>query len=94
VRIEVARLARREPSIDRELTRFLATAYQLKATADYGIGPTAAPITADEAAPAIATASRFTTSLPSAAARLTPPRHFRPSPPKRPAFSLLVEQPK
>ena len=59
VRIEFARLARREPRIDRELTRFLATAYQLKATADYGIGPTAAPITADEAAAAIATASRF-----------------------------------
>lgn len=50
VRGEFARLARREPRIDRELTRFLATAYQLKATADYGIGPTAAPITADQAA--------------------------------------------
>jgi uncharacterized protein (UPF0332 family) len=59
VRSEFARLARREPRIDRELTRFLATAYQLKATADYGIGPTAAPITADEAAAAVATASRF-----------------------------------
>ena len=59
VRSEFARLARRESRIDRELTRFLATAYQLKATADYGIGPTAAPITADEAAAAIATASRF-----------------------------------
>jgi hypothetical protein len=41
------------------LPAFLATAYQLKATADYGIGPTAAPITADEAAAAIATAGRF-----------------------------------
>jgi uncharacterized protein (UPF0332 family) len=30
VRIEFARLARREPRIDRELTRFLATAYQLR----------------------------------------------------------------
>lgn len=30
VRSEFARLARREPRIDRELTRFLATAYQLK----------------------------------------------------------------
>jgi uncharacterized protein (UPF0332 family) len=59
VRSEFARLARREPHMDRELTRFLATAYQLKATADYGIGPTAAPITADEAAAAIATAGRF-----------------------------------
>ena len=59
VRIEFARLARREPRIDRELTRFLATANQLKATADYGIGPSAAQITADEAAAAITTASRF-----------------------------------
>ena len=63
VRSEFARLARREPRIDRELTRFLATAYQLKATADYGIGPTAAPITADEATAAIATASRFIDSI-------------------------------
>ena len=53
------RLARREPRIDRELTRFLATAYQLKATADYGIGLTAAPINANEAAAAITTAARF-----------------------------------
>jgi hypothetical protein len=44
---QFARLARGEPGIDRKLTRFLATAYQLKATADYGIGPTAAPISAD-----------------------------------------------
>jgi uncharacterized protein (UPF0332 family) len=75
VRIEFARLARREPRIDRELTRFLATAYQLKATADYGIGPTAAQITAAEAASAITTASRFidtiTQVLPPG---LTPPR--------------------
>jgi hypothetical protein len=64
-----------------KLTRFLATAYQLKATADYGIGPTAAPIAADQAAAAIATASRFIDIInPSVAARLTPPRHFRPSP--------------
>jgi uncharacterized protein (UPF0332 family) len=53
VRSEFARLARREPQIDRELTRFLATAYQLKATADYGIGPSVAPITADQATAAI-----------------------------------------
>lgn len=59
VRSEFARLARREPRIDRELTRSLATAYQLKATADYGIGPAIAPITADQAAAAITTASRF-----------------------------------
>lgn len=59
VRSEFARLARREPRIDRELTRFLATAYQLKAKADYGIGPSVAPITADQAAAAITTAGRF-----------------------------------
>src|SRR5438067_13509582 len=38
VRSEFTQLARREPRIDRELSRFLATAYQLKETADYGIG--------------------------------------------------------
>ncbi len=59
VRIEFARLARREPRIDRELTRFLAAAYQLKATADYGIGPTVAPISGDQARAAITTARRF-----------------------------------
>jgi uncharacterized protein (UPF0332 family) len=59
VRSEFGRLARREPRIDREFTRFLATAYQLKATADYGIGPSVAPITADQAAAAITTAGRF-----------------------------------
>jgi uncharacterized protein (UPF0332 family) len=69
VRSEFARLARREPRIDRELTRFLATAYQLKATADYGIGPTAAPITADQAAAAITTAGRFIDTI----AQVLPP---------------------
>jgi uncharacterized protein (UPF0332 family) len=75
VRSEFGRLARREPGIDRELTRFLGTAYQLKATADYGIGPTAAPITADQAAAAIATARRFIDTITqSLAPSLTPPR--------------------
>jgi len=59
VRSEFTRLARREPRIDRELTRFLATAYQFKATADYGIGPAVAPISADRAAAAITTAGCF-----------------------------------
>lgn len=59
VRSEFARLVRREPSIDRELTRFLATAYQLKATTDYGIGSAVAPISAHQAAAAITTAARF-----------------------------------
>jgi uncharacterized protein (UPF0332 family) len=69
VRSEFGRLARREPRIDRELTRFLATAYQLKATTDYGIGPAAAPITADQAAAAIATAGRFIDTI----AQVLPP---------------------
>lgn len=59
VRGEFGRLARREPGLDRELTRFLATAYQFKAAADYGIGPTVAPISADQAAAAITRARRF-----------------------------------
>ena len=63
VRSEFGRLARGEPGIDRELTRFLATAYQLKATADYGIGPTVAPISADQAAAAITTARRFVDTI-------------------------------
>jgi uncharacterized protein (UPF0332 family) len=75
VRSEFTRLARREPRIDRELTRFLATAYQLKATVDYGIGPAVTPISADQAAAAITTAGRFidtiTQLLPPG---LTPPR--------------------
>lgn len=75
VRSEFGRLARREPAIDAELTRFLATAYQLKATTDYGIGSSVAPITADQATTAITTARRFidaiTQLLPPG---LTPPR--------------------
>jgi uncharacterized protein (UPF0332 family) len=71
VRGEFGRLAGREPRIDRELTRFLATASQLKATANCGIGPTAAPISADQATAAITTARRFIEHHhPIAAARL------------------------
>lgn len=42
-----------------EQTRFLATAYQLKAVADYGIGAIVVPISADQATAAIVTARRF-----------------------------------
>ena len=56
MRSEFERLARREPAIERKLIRFLATACQPKATADYGIGPAAAPFSADQAAVAITTA--------------------------------------
>jgi uncharacterized protein (UPF0332 family) len=69
VRSEFARLARREPRLHRELTRFLATAYQLKATADYAIGPSVAPITAHQAAAAITTAGRFIDTI----SQLLPP---------------------
>lgn len=59
VRSEFARLAKAEPRIDRELMTFLGTAYQFKARADYGIGPTATPISATEANAAIVTAEHF-----------------------------------
>ncbi len=59
IRSEFARLAPHEPRIDHELTRFLATAYQFKQSADYGIGLAAASISAGEAAAAIDTADRF-----------------------------------
>ncbi len=59
VRSGLTWLARHEPRIDRELSRLLATAYQLKAMADYGIGPTVASISADQAATAITTAGHF-----------------------------------
>jgi hypothetical protein len=39
-----------------EYLTFLATAYELKSTADCSIGPAARPITADDAARAIETA--------------------------------------
>lgn len=58
-RTEFARLASAEPRIGRDLVTFLAAAYQFKTRADYAIGPAAAPISAAEAATAIATAARF-----------------------------------
>ena len=75
VRSELARLARREPRIDPELSRFLGAAYQLKATADYGIGAAAGPISADQAAAAITTAGRFIATITQLLTTgLTPPR--------------------
>ena len=59
VRSEFSRLARAEPCIARDLITFLGTAYQFKTRADYGVGSTAAPITAAEATAAIATTARF-----------------------------------
>jgi uncharacterized protein (UPF0332 family) len=63
LRSEFARLARTEPRIGRELITFLATAYQFKTQADYGIGLSVAPITLAEANTAIATAERFVTAI-------------------------------
>jgi len=59
VRSEFTRLARSEPRIGRELVTFLGTAYQFKMIADYSIGSTATPISAQDAAGAISTAGRF-----------------------------------
>lgn len=39
VHSEFSRLTREEPSIDKELRRFLSQAYNLKAVADYDTGP-------------------------------------------------------
>jgi uncharacterized protein (UPF0332 family) len=69
VRSEFTRLARHEPRIGRQFSRFLATAYQFKETADYGIGPAVAPISADQAAAAIATADSFIDTI----AQVLPP---------------------
>jgi uncharacterized protein (UPF0332 family) len=59
LRTAFSRLARSEPRIPSEYLTFLARAYELKSIADYGVGPTAQPITADDAARAIETAERF-----------------------------------
>jgi len=39
LRSTFARLAKDEPRIEREFTRFLARAYKLKEIADYSVGP-------------------------------------------------------
>ena len=59
LRSEFSRLARSEPRIDREFLTFLAQAYEFKSIADYGVGSTVPPITADEAQAAIDTAARL-----------------------------------
>ena len=59
VRIEFNRLARSEPRIGHDLVTFLTTAYQFKQRADYGIDPSAAPLSPTEATAAINTAERF-----------------------------------
>jgi uncharacterized protein (UPF0332 family) len=59
LRATFSRLARNEPRIDPEYLTFLARAYELKSIADYGIGPTARAISAEDAARATETAERF-----------------------------------
>jgi uncharacterized protein (UPF0332 family) len=59
LRIAFSRLARSEPRIAQEYLTFLAKAYELKSIADYSVGPTARPITADDATRAIETAERL-----------------------------------
>ena len=59
MRSEFSRLARSEPRIDREYLTFLAEAYEYKSIADYGVGSTFPPITAEDASSAIDTAERL-----------------------------------
>lgn len=58
VRTEFSKLAHREPRIDRCFLSFLAQAYELKAVADYGVGPITR-ISSDDAKAAIEIAGRF-----------------------------------
>jgi uncharacterized protein (UPF0332 family) len=51
-------LAKNEPQIDVEIRRFLSDAFDLKATADYELGPDAV-VSTEEAEAAIAAATRF-----------------------------------
>jgi uncharacterized protein (UPF0332 family) len=57
-----ARLTKEEPSIDIELRRFLPQSFNLKAVADYELGPDAV-IPTEQAAAAIETATRFVTCI-------------------------------
>jgi uncharacterized protein (UPF0332 family) len=58
-RSEFNRLARAEPRIPREIVRFLASGYEIKTVADYGVGEASVAISDEEAAAAITTAERF-----------------------------------
>ncbi len=58
LRSTFARLAKDEPRIEREFTRFLARAYKLKEIADYGVGPQSG-VPRSEAEEMIEIAARF-----------------------------------
>jgi uncharacterized protein (UPF0332 family) len=60
VRSEFSRLAKNEPGIERRFLTFLAQAYILKETADYGMGP-GAKVPPERAAAAIDTTACFIT---------------------------------
>ncbi len=62
VHIAFARLTRNESRIDEELRRFLPQSFNMKAVADYELGP-GAVIPAEEAASAIEMATRFVSSI-------------------------------
>jgi uncharacterized protein (UPF0332 family) len=68
LRTTFSQLARNE-RIALEYLTFLARAYELKSIADYSVGPTARPITNDDAARAIETAESFIDAI----AQLLPP---------------------
>jgi len=59
VRSQFSRLAKDEGHFDRELLAFLGEGYDLKSAADYGVGAGADDISEEDAARAIAAASRF-----------------------------------
>src|SRR5271169_1052474 len=59
LRSEFSRLARSEPRIGREYLTFLAQAYEYKSIADYSVGSTSPPITAEDARSTIDTAERL-----------------------------------
>lgn len=58
LRAQFALIAKNEPLIERDLSEFLARAYELKSMADYGTG-TEASISVATATAAVATATRF-----------------------------------
>jgi uncharacterized protein (UPF0332 family) len=60
--VAFARLTKDEPCIDIELRRFLPQSFNLKAVADYELGPDAI-IPTEQAAAAIKTATRFVTCI-------------------------------